>query len=206
MDAQTLRRTILRRRTIWRWGVPVAAIAVTAVLASGVLSAGASPTLPDLSAAQLLAATEQADVAGFSGQVVANADLGLPQLPDLGGGSGGDTSLYSMLSGSHTARVWYAGPTKQRFALLGTLGETDVFHDGTDLWQWDSDSLSAVHTTLPASSAGQVPTPVQSASLTPDQLAQRAIDAIDPSTVISTDQSRRIAGRAAYDLVLTPRD
>ena len=44
-----------------------------------------------------------------------------------------------MLSGSHTARVWYAGPTKQRFALLGTLGETDVFHDGTDLWQWDSD-------------------------------------------------------------------
>ena len=131
-------RKVLPRRKVWRWGLPIAAVAVVAVLGSGVLSAGASPNLPDLTAAQLLAAVEQAHVDGFSGQIVENASLGLPQLPNLGGDSG-STSLTSMLSGSHTARVWYAGPTKQRFALLGTLGETDIFHDGTDLWQWDSD-------------------------------------------------------------------
>jgi outer membrane lipoprotein-sorting protein len=199
-------RKILRRRTVWRWAVPAAAIAVVAVLGSGVLSANASPSLPNLSAAQLLAAVEQAHVDGFSGQLVADADLGLPELPSLGGSSSNDSSLYSMLSGSHTARVWYAGPTKQRFALLGTLGETDVFHDGTDLWQWDSDDLTAVHTTLPTASADQVPTPVQSSTLTPDQLAQRAIAAIDPSTVVTVDDTRRIAGRPAYDLVLSPRD
>ena len=134
-------KKILRRRTVWRWGVPVAAVAVVAVLGSGVLSAGASPNLPDLTAAQLLAAVEQAHVDGFSGQVVENASLGpAASCPSLGGDSSSDTSLLSLLSGSHTARVWYAGPTKQRFALLGTLGETDVFHDGTDLWQWDSDT------------------------------------------------------------------
>jgi outer membrane lipoprotein-sorting protein len=199
-------RKILRRRTVWRWALPVAAVAVIAVLGSGILSANASPSLPTLSAAQLLASVEQTHVDGFSGQLVADADLGLPELPSLGGSSSSDTSLYSMLSGSHTARVWYAGPTKQRFALLGTLGETDIFHDGTDLWQWDSDDLTAVHTTLPTASADHVPTPVQSSTLTPDQLAQRAIAAIDPSTVVTVDDTRRIAGRPAYDLVLSPRD
>jgi outer membrane lipoprotein-sorting protein len=198
-------KKVLQRRTLWRWGVPVAVVAGVAVFASGVLSAGASPNLPDLTAAQLLSAVEQSHVAGFSGQVVETASLGLPELPSLGSDSSG-TSLISLLSGSHTARVWYAGPDKQRIALLSTLGETDVFHDGTDLWQWDSNSLTAVHTVLPAAAASQVPAPVQTTALTPDQLAQRAIAAIDPSTTISTDQSRRIAGRAAYDLVLTPRD
>lgn len=198
-------RKVLPRR-VWRWGVPLTAVAAVAVLGSGVLSAGASPNLPDLSAAQLLAAVEQSHVAGFSGQIVENASLGLPQLPDLSGSDSSSTSLLSLLSGSHTARVWYAGPEKQRFALLGTLGETDVFHNGTDLWQWDSDTLSAVHTILPTASASQVPTPLQSSTMTPDQLAQRAIAAIDPSTIVTTDEARRIAGRAAYDLVLSPRD
>jgi outer membrane lipoprotein-sorting protein len=198
-------KKILRPRTFWRWGLPVGVVAVVAVLGSGVLSAGASPSLPTLTPAQLLAAVENVDVDGFSGQVVENASLGLPQLPDLGGSSS-TTSMVSLLSGSHTARVWYAGPDKQRFALLGTLGETDIFHDGTDLWQWDSDSLTAVHTTLPESAAGQLPTPVHTSTLTPDQLAQRAIAAIDPSTVVTVDQTRRIAGRSAYDLVLAPRD
>jgi outer membrane lipoprotein-sorting protein len=198
-------KNVLPRRKVWRWGLPIAAIAVIAVLGSGVLSAGASPNLPNLTAAQLLVDVEQAHITGFSGQVVENASLGLPELPSLGGDSG-NTSLTSLLSGSHTARVWYAGPDKQRFALLGTLGETDIFHNGTDLWQWDSDDLTAVHTTLPASSAARVPTPVHSSTLTPQQLAEEAMAAIDPSTLVTPDENRRIAGRAAYDLVLTPRD
>jgi len=198
-------KKILRRRTIWRWGLPAAVIAVVAILGSGVLSAGASPNLPTLTAAQLLAAVEQSHVEGFSGQVVEDASLGLPELPSLGNESS-STSLISLLSGSHTARVWYAGPEKQRFALLGTLGETDIFHNGTDLWQWDSDSLTAVHTTLPAAAATTVPTPIHSSTLTPQQLAQRALDAIDPSTVVTPGPTRQIAGRASYVLVLSPRD
>jgi outer membrane lipoprotein-sorting protein len=193
-----------RMRTL-RWVVPVAVVAGIALIGSGVFAAGASPELPNLTAAQLLVAVEQSHVDGFSGQVVENASLGLPQLPSLGNGPS-STSLIELLSGSHTSRVWYAGPTKQRFALLGTLGETDVFHDGTQLWQWDSDTQTASHTTLPAADAKSVPVPVQSTTLTPQQLAQRALAAIDPSTIVSTDQPRRVAGRDAYDLVLSPRD
>jgi outer membrane lipoprotein-sorting protein len=191
-----------RRRTL-RWVVPVAVVAGIALIGSGVFAAGASPELPPLTAAQLLASVEQSHVAGFSGQVVENASLGLPQLPSLGNGPS-STSLIELLSGSHTSRVWYAGPTKQRFALLGTLGETDVFHDGTQLWQWDSDTQTAIHTTLPAADAKSVPVPAT--TLTPQQLAQRALAAVDPSTIVTTDQPRRVAGRDAYELVLSPRD
>ena len=44
----------------------------------------------------------------------------------------------SLLSGTHTLRVWYAGPDQARVALLGTLGETDVITNGTDVWIWSS--------------------------------------------------------------------
>jgi len=42
--------------------------------------------------------------------------------------------------------------------------------------------------------------------LTPEQLASRALSEIDPTTQVTTDSDRQIAGRAAYELVLTPRD
>ena len=60
------------------------------------------------------------------------------------------TRSFGLLSGSHTARVWYAGQTKQRLALLDSVGETDVFRNGTDVWTWNSSSKTATHTTLPA--------------------------------------------------------
>ncbi len=80
-----VRTKIFARRTLWRWSIPVAAVVAIALVGTGALSANASPSLPDLTAAQLLADVEQAHVAGFSGQVVENAALGLPELPSLGG-------------------------------------------------------------------------------------------------------------------------
>jgi outer membrane lipoprotein-sorting protein len=198
---------VLVRHKSLRWAVPIAAVAVAGVVGSGVLTAQASPQLAALSAAQLLVSVEQAHVDGFSGQVVENASLGLPDLPQLGGGNG-STSFVSMLTGSHSTRIWYAGPTKQRFALLGTLGETDIFHDGANLWQWDSDTSTATHTALPPSAQRTAATsgPSGTSTLTPQQLAAQALAAVDPTTVVTTDQTREVAGRSAYDLVLTPKD
>ncbi|MBV9592386.1 MAG: hypothetical protein JO147_01115 [Actinobacteria bacterium] len=195
--------TVFGRRSL-RWSVPVLAAAVAGVIGTGVLSAKADSELPTVSVEQLLAAVEQTHVAGFSGTVVENAALGLPQLPDLGGTSP-STSLTSLLAGSHTMRVWYAGPTKQRVALLATVGETDIFRDGTSLWQWDSQSHTATHTTLPADS-DQNAAPSTPSTLTPQQLAQRALDAIDPTTSVTMGANRSVAGRAAYQLVLAPKD
>ena len=53
-----------------------------------------------------------------------------------------------LVAGSNTARVWYAGHDKVRLALLGTLGETDVIRNGTDVWMWRSSDNTATHLKL----------------------------------------------------------
>lgn len=191
-------------RRALRWLVPAAAAGVVALLASGALNANANPDLPTRSAAQLLAAVGDAKVAGFSGTVVEKASLGLPELPQVAGADSSATGLLGLLSGSHTARVWYAGENKQRIALLDQLGEQDAFRNGRELWQWNSDTRTASHTTLPADA--QAAAPQQLPAITPSQAAQQALALIDPSTSVRTDRDAVVAGRAAYVLVLTPKD
>lgn len=192
------------RTRLLRWGVPVAAAAVVGVAATGVLTAEADPPLPAKTAAQLLVDLQGARVDGLSGTVVQDSDLGLPALPTSGPGAD-STSPLSLLTGSHTLRVWYAGETKQRLALLGRLGETDVVHNGRDAWLWSSGSNSATHYTLPAGKAA-AERPAVPSPLTPQQAAEQALAAIDPTTSVSTDGTRKVAGRDAYELVLAPKD
>jgi outer membrane lipoprotein-sorting protein len=202
-----LRTTFLRHPAL-RWLVPLGVVGAMSMTAAGVFSAQASTSLPPRTAAQLLADIENAKINGLSGTIVSNADLGLPELPALPQtpqSSQAASTLMGLLTGSHTARVWYAGPTKQRFALYDTVGETDVFHNGKDLWQWSSADRRAVHTTL-ANGGENLFQHGRITTLTPDQLANQALAAIEPSTVVTTDESRQVAGRAAYELVLTPRD
>ena len=193
------------RTRLLRWGAPVAAAAAVAVavVATGVLSAEADPPLPPKTAAQLLVDVQAARVDGMSGTVVQDSDLGLPALPSSGPGAD-PTSPLALLTGSHTLRVWYAGETKQRLALLGSLGETDVVRNGRDAWLWSSGSNSAIHYTLPAGKRAAEPTP--HGSLTPQQAAEQALAAVDPTTTVSTDGTRTVAGRDAYELVLAPKD
>ncbi len=192
-----------------RWAVPV--VAAAALVGVGPLlqavTADAHGSLPPRTAAQLLADVSQARVQALSGTVVETADLGLPALPSFGGRGGDEASFSSMLSGSHTMRVWYAGPDQQRLALLGQLGESDLVHDGTDLWAWSSHSNTATHWMVPADQqrTPDAQSPAAQA-MTPQQAADQALAAIDPSTQVSTDPTETVAGRPAYQLDLVPRD
>jgi len=177
------------------------------------LSANPAPTLPPRTAEQLLVDVGSAKVAGLSGTVVQRSDLGLPEIPGASGdagGSNGSSSLTSMISGTHTLRVWYAGPDKGRIALLGTLGESDVVVNGRDLWVWTSDANGrrATHRRLPAK--GDRPdvarTPPPGAPTTPEQAAARLVAAARQSTAVRTEGTARVAGRPVYELVLVPKD
>jgi outer membrane lipoprotein-sorting protein len=198
MELQTRRRAL-------RWSAPVVAVAAVAVAASGVLTADANPPLPPRTAAQLLADLQTAQVQGMSGTIVQNAKLGLPQLPNVGN-AGNDASLTSLLAGSHTLRVWSAGPDKHRVALLGTLGETDVIHNGRDVWLWESATKTAEHFVLPTGTEAKKPDITDHTGMTPQEAADAALKAIDPTTAVSTDGTASVAGRSAYELVLTPKD
>jgi outer membrane lipoprotein-sorting protein len=200
-------RTWQARRA--RWLVPVAVVAAVGVAIVGrPIVAGAAPSLPDRSPAQLLAAVASAGTQPFSGTIVETASLGLPSLPQLSSG-GSSTSLTSLIAGSHTARVWYDGPDQVRFALLGSLAETDVVRNNNDLWVWDSQRNVVQHLNLPddAKSGIGAASPVASAlPTTPADAATEALAAVDPTTRVSVDGTASVAGRAAYALILQPRD
>jgi outer membrane lipoprotein-sorting protein len=202
--------TVFARRPLLRWLVPLAAalLLTTAGAMVATISASARDSLPPRSAAQLLVDVQNARTQGLSGTVVQTSDLGLPALPNVGGHSSADFS--SIVSGSHTLRLWYGGPTKARLALLGDLGESDLIRNGSDVWLWSSSSNTAKHFSAPASAdANQPPTGADlagQAGLTPQQAADRALKAITPTTTVTTDPTAVVAGRPAYQLVLEPKD
>jgi outer membrane lipoprotein-sorting protein len=185
----------------------VVAAAAVVLVSTGVFTAQAGPSLPPKTAGQLLVDLQNAKVDGLSGTVVQDSDLGLPELPQTGSGGGsGASSLTSLLTGSHTLRVWYAGEDKQRVALLGSLGETDVVRNGTNAWLWTSDTNSATHLTVPAGKAGAEKADQLPAGVTPQQAAEAALKALDPTTAVTTASTSTVAGRDAYELVLAPKD
>ncbi|MDG4837624.1 sigma-E factor regulatory protein RseB domain-containing protein [Micromonospora sp. WMMD967] len=198
--------SVLRSRPVLRWLVPAtAAVAVIGGGAAvGTFAAEAEPSLPPRTAAQLLVDLQTSRLEGLSGTVVQRADLGLPPLVGLVPGN----ELTTMLTGTHTLRVWYSGPDQQRVALLDTLGEQDVIRNGRDLWTWQSRTNTATHRTLSGDLGAGKPAPEQAANLpaTPQQAADLALGAVDPSTEVSVGRSATVAGQDAYELVLQPRD
>jgi hypothetical protein len=62
------------------------------------------------------------------------------------------------------------------------------------------------HATTPANVKKDLGEPPTVNDLTPQAAADKALAAIDPTTAVTVDNTARVAGRAAYQLVLTPRD
>jgi outer membrane lipoprotein-sorting protein len=198
--------SIFSTRPALRWLVPVAVVVVVigGGAAARTISAAAEPSLPDRSAAQLLVDLQTARVDGLSGTVRTSANLGLPALPALGGQ--GSADLTALISGSRTLRVWYSGPDKARLALLGTLGESDIIRNGRDLWFWDSRTKTATHQLLSESQSARARPDAAALPRTPQEAADLALRAVDPTTIVSTGTNARVAGRSAYELILAPRD
>ncbi len=185
-----------------RWAVPAGALVVTgAVMAGSLITvAQAAPVLPARTPAQLLVAAAQDKGPAYHGSVLETASLGLPSLP----GTGSPTSIMSLLTGSHTIKVWYAGPEHYRLALPASLSESDVVRDGSTAWLWQSTTNSVTELSVPAGQAK--PKPMPAPALTPQQAASQVLAAVGPTTTVSVASNVVVAGQAAYELVLAPKD
>lgn len=194
----------------WRRWVP--AVVVPAVIAAGALvtaaQAGASADLPDKSAEQVLAMVGESSVEALSGTVEQTSNLGLPALPTDGAhpgsrSSSGAASALELLTGSHTARVFVDGPTRLRVQVLDTLAERNVVRNGQEVWLYSSADNAATHLLLPSGAMADPPhTPGE--VMTPAALAHELLATLSPSTRITVGTDSVVAGRPAYDLVLTP--
>lgn len=200
--------SVFDRRPGLRWAVPAGTAALIVIgAAAAPLAATADSGLPPRSAAELLVALQESTPVPVSGTVVTRADLGLPELPM---GMAPDAGPMALASGEGTVRVWSDGPTRQRLALIDEAAETTVVRNGDEVWVWSSAEATATRYVLPETSGrtgepGTLPPGVTVPS-TPQDAAEMALAALDPTTEVTTSGLATVAGREAYELVLTPKD
>ncbi|MCU1470393.1 MAG: hypothetical protein JWQ39_1542 [Glaciihabitans sp.] len=211
--------------SMWkRWVPAVIAVGVVASVAITVpMVAEASATLPTKTPAQVIALVAGSRVSSFSGTVQQTSNLGLPSLPSTGPGSSSQVaSTLALLTGTHSVRVYVDGPSRERAQVIDQLAERDVIRNGSSVWIYDSKANTAQHATLqghasimkrPGQSQPGQSQPGQSKprqtkpeqSMTPSDIATALLAKLESSSTVTVGDQVTVAGRAAYDLVLTPK-
>jgi len=189
-------------RTWLKW---TPAVAVPAVIAVGVLAvplqAGAAVDLPEKTPQAVLELAAGSTVDTFSGTLEQSSALGLPEIPSTGDAQAGEfADALELLTGDHTVRVYQNGADQSRVQVQDTMSERNLIRNGADLWLYDSADNTATHTTLPADAEPAAP----EKSYTPGELAETFLAEVTPSTIVSLGENTEVAGRGAYELVLTP--
>ncbi len=169
----------------------MAAGIVTAGVAGGLLvvagGAGAQPQLPPVAPEELVSSVLAApDPGPFNGTVAVQNNLGLPALPDVP----------QAANGTSTARIWSGGEDRGRVALPSEGGERTLVSDGTTYWAWNSADRTVVR--------GPVDDRERATPADPTAAASTAIADLRASSTVAVDGTATVAGRNAYELVLTP--
>ena len=200
MSSQVTQPKSARTRTLAL--VAAGVLAAAGITGLAVRGAAADPVLPPLTPAELLGKVAAAQVDGLSATFEQRSDLGLPSLPSDLGAAGSDlSSALSLLTGTHTVRVWLAEPDKAKVALVDGTTESSITRNGLDVWAWSSTKQEAVHSKLDA------PTPKPSGTPTsPTTAIKDLLEQVAPTTDVATSGTGYVAGRAVYQLVLTPKD
>jgi outer membrane lipoprotein-sorting protein len=204
-----------------RWAVPAGVVAAVGVtIGATAVANAAQPSLPALSVAQLLADVQQASATPqgpLTATILQTANLGLPALPQIGAiaGQAGQLGSLSPLAGTTAVSIWYLNPNHVRIAQEVQMGESDLRLDGTTLWLWNSKTQTATHVLLPRA-FGNEARPYQRASastggsplgvnMSPLTAARQALAQVGPSTKVALGPNVTVAGRAAYQISISPR-
>lgn len=199
-------------RTWKKWApAAVAAGALGAAALIVPITANAAVDLPDRTAEEVLDLVGNKNVNAFSGTIEQTSDLGLPDLSALDAAGGTNDSgepspagaAIELLTGSSTAQVFVDGPEQARLQILDHFDERNIIRNGADLWYYNSETNEAVHTTAGDHEAHH--TKYDAATSSPPDVAALFLERIDPSTEVTVGSDRMVAGRAVYNLILTPR-
>ena len=127
----------------------------------------------------------------FAGTVELDNELGLPALPDAP----------QAADGTSTARVWSDGEGRGRVQLPTDGGERTLVSDGTTFWAWNSEDRTVV-----TGPPGGPPSrrPGRRDRPRPPRPTRRSTR-LRASSEVTVDGTAEVAGRPAYELVLTPK-
>lgn len=194
----------------------VTALIVVAMVLLGIagvsaVRAGSPAELPPVPPQELLASSLEALAAPFSisGDVTTRVDTGLPDLPGTLGGTGsGLGGLATALLGTQHFKVWRSDEGV-RVARVTDLSEQVVVANRDEAWYWDSNGMTAARLDLAALTRRAAADPAWAGMTAPTRAdltswIGSALTALSPYADVSADPSGEVAGRPAYDLVLTP--
>lgn len=164
-------------------------------LALTTLPAGADddPVLPAIEPEALVASTLAAEPQAFSGEAEVSNELGLPALP-------GTEDL-----DFESARVFHDGQESARVQLEKPTSEVTFVKNPDEAWAYDSQERTAKHVTWDDADAAAARKHAEAQLADPAQAAAEIIEQLRPTSEITVDGTARVAGRAAYELVLTPK-
>jgi outer membrane lipoprotein-sorting protein len=160
------------------------------VMALPASAGGPPPPLPPISADALVQSVMTSHIPAMAGTVSVKENLGLP-IPILP--SGGSDGV--------AARVYSDGTGKARISLTKQMSETTIVEDGTTVWIWDSADRSVRK--IPHGDAENKAATEELAD--PAKASQQIISAIQEDSTVAVDGTALVAGRSAYQLVLTPK-
>ncbi|MGH3449906.1 MAG: LolA family protein, partial [Haloechinothrix sp.] len=181
-----------------------AAVAGTALGVAGLAGlampadAGDEPTLPPVSAEELVESTLTAQPVAFAGTVAVDNELGLPQIPGMD------------FAEVDSARVYHDGDGRGRVSVQRGSAEQTIVRDADSVWTYDSGKNTATHRAVREDAAKRHAVREDAALRDPSlgdpaTAATEIIGKLTESSTIVVDGTARVADRPAYELVLTPK-
>jgi outer membrane lipoprotein-sorting protein len=173
----------------------VAGVAGLVLLASPAGAGEAPPSLPAISADELVESVLTTEIPALSGSVTMENDLGLP-IPGLPGSSA-----------EGNVRVFTDGEGKHRVQMADRGSETTVIDDGKTVWIWNSTERSvtkAPHDGKDGKDA-QAHRSLESRLADPATAARDIVNAMRADSSVEVDGTARVAERPVYQLVLSPK-
>ncbi len=125
------------------------------------------------------------------------------------------TQALELISGTHKVRIYTSGMEKLRAQILDPMAQRDLIVNGDEFWIYDSQKATAVNGTIemeadPAKRAeAEKAITDYAASIaldlsSPEAIADYLVSMIGDSSNLSVGTDHSVAGRTAYELILTP--
>ena len=174
-------------RRWWCVGIGVLLLLAAPVLVSALPASDAA-----VPATVVLDRIEQSQDRQFSGYVETEGNVAVPESEEL-------SSLSKLVGSTNRLRVWWRDSRTWRVSTLRTSGETDLVHSENQTTTWVYESRDV---TITPDLEVRLPTTVD---LVPNELARRVLEGARPEELTRLP-ARRVAGRDALGLRLTPAD
>ncbi|SEQ15382.1 hypothetical protein SAMN05216188_102234 [Lentzea xinjiangensis] len=154
--------------------------------------AGQPPSLPPVAPETLVEQVLTSEPGAFGGTIEVDNKLGLPAIAEIP----------QLADGKHSGRVWTDGNGKMRLALPNGQSEQTIVDDGTTTWVWNSADNEVTKSERRADKPDAEP---DAKAADPATAAKEIVGLTKEFSDISVDGTARVANRAAYELVLTPK-